>query len=176
MRNIIKSDLFVPNFPLNRKEHYVESTFSYCLFVCPVQELFTHKETSLLTIRGCKFWPMCSTLMAIEQRGFLTCHTYCVFGPLRSGVDRKHLACEDERSGPKTLGLRRWLLHGASVYNGHLRGPIDTHTYCRVFGSRAVATCFNDGLSRLWFEHPTFRLRGERSNPLRHRRGSTLFW
>ena len=26
------------------------------------------------------------------------------------------------------------------------------------------------GLSRLGFEHPTFRLRGERSNPLRHRR------
>ena len=27
------------------------------------------------------------------------------------------------------------------------------------------------GLSRLGFEHRTFRLRGERSNPLRHRRG-----
>ena len=25
--------------------------------------------------------------------------------------------------------------------------------------------------SRLGFEHPTFRLRGQRSNPLRHRRG-----
>ena len=28
------------------------------------------------------------------------------------------------------------------------------------------------GLSRLGLEHPTFRLRGESSNPLRHRRGS----
>ena len=32
-----------------------------------------------------------------------------------------------------------------------------------------VTTCFNDwGLSRLGFEHPTFRLRGDRSNPVRH--------
>ena len=35
------------------------------------------------------------------------------------------------------------------------------HTYCRAFGNGAVPTCFNDlGLSRLGFEHPTFRLRG----------------
>ena len=40
------------------------------------------------------------------------------------------------------------------------------------FGSGAVTTCFNDlGLSRLGFEHPTFRLQVERFNPLRHRRG-----
>ena len=32
--------------------------------------------------------------------------------------------------------------------------------------------CFYDlGLSRLGLVHPTFRLRGERSNPLRQRRG-----
>ena len=38
-----------------------------------------------------------------------------------------------------------------------------------------ITTCFYDlGLSRLGFEHPTFRLRGQRSNPLRHRRGYTL--
>ena len=49
----------------------------------------------------------------------------------------------------------------------------DTHTYCRAFGSGGVTTCFYDlGLSRRGFEHPTFRSRGERSNPLPHRRGS----
>ena len=48
----------------------------------------------------------------------------------------------------------------------------DTHIYCREFGSEAVTTCFYDVvLSRPGFEHQTFRLRGERSNPLRHRRG-----
>ena len=52
------------------------------------------------------------------------------------------------------------LWHGASVYNGKLRGPV------------TLTTCLYDlGLSRLGFEHPTFRLRGERSYPLRHRRG-----
>ena len=30
------------------------------------------------------------------------------------------------------------------------------------------------GLSRLRFEHQTFRLRGERSIPLRHRRGKAI--
>ena len=46
------------------------------------------------------------------------------------------------------------------------------HFLCQSFGSWAVFTCLNDiRLSRLGFEHPTYRLRGERSNPLRHRRG-----
>ena len=48
----------------------------------------------------------------------------------------------------------------------------DTSTYCRSFSSGAVTTCFYHlGLSRLRFEHPTFRLRGQRCNPLRHLRG-----
>ena len=45
-------------------------------------------------------------------------------------------------------------------------------TCCRALDIGAVTTCFNDlGLSRLGFEHPTFRLRDQRSNPLRQRRG-----
>ena len=61
------------------------------------------------------------------------------------------------------------LRHGASVYNGHLRGSVTL-----TFSSGAVTICFYDlGLLRLKFEHPTFRLRGERSNPLRHRRGDS---
>ena len=47
--------------------------------------------------------------------------------------------------------------------------------HSHLFCSGAVITCFNDiCLSRLGFEHPTFRLRGERSNPLRHRRNKKL--
>ena len=45
----------------------------------------------------------------------------------------------------------------------------DTHTYCRSFSSGAVTTCFYDlDLSRLGF-----RMRGQCSNPLRHRRGQS---
>ena len=48
----------------------------------------------------------------------------------------------------------------------------DTHTYYRAFSSGAVTTCFYDlGLSWLGIEHPTLRLRDQRSNRLRHRRG-----
>ena len=51
----------------------------------------------------------------------------------------------------------------------------DTHISWRAFGSSAVTICLNDlGLSRLGFKHPTFRLRGERFNLLRHRRGSMI--
>ena len=49
----------------------------------------------------------------------------------------------------------------------------DIDTYCRTFDRGAVITCFNVlSLWRLGFEHPTFRLQGERSNPLRYRLGS----
>ena len=63
------------------------------------------------------------------------------------------------------------LWQGASVYHGLLRGPV-IHTYCRAFSTGAVTTRFYDlGLSRLGFEHQTFCLRDQRSNPLHHRRG-----
>ena len=43
------------------------------------------------------------------------------------------------------------LWRGASVYNGHLWGPVTltliTHTYYRAFGSGAVTTCFYDFFS-----------------------------
>ena len=55
-----------------------------------------------------------------------------------------------------------------SVYNGHLRGPVTLTpiTYCL-----AVQRSLPDlGLSRLAFELPTLRLRGERSNRLSYRR------
>ena len=40
-----------------------------------------------------------------------------------------------------------------------------------IFCSWTRTTCYYDlGLSRLGFKHPTFRLRGQRSNPLRSRR------
>ena len=57
------------------------------------------------------------------------------------------------------------LWHGASIYNGHLRRSVDTHTYCQAFSRRAVNTCFYDlGMSLLGFEHPTFCLGGKRFN------------
>ena len=48
----------------------------------------------------------------------------------------------------------------------------DSHTFSRAFGSGAVTPCFYGlYLSRLEFEHPTSRVRGQRSNPLRLRCG-----
>ena len=57
------------------------------------------------------------------------------------------------------LCVAKLLWHGASVYNGHLRGPVTL-----------IPICFNDlGLSQLGFEHH------ECSNPLRHRRSKKRF-
>ena len=48
----------------------------------------------------------------------------------------------------------------------------DTQTCNRAFSGGAVTICFYDlGLSRMGFEHPNFRMRSERSNRLRDRRG-----
>ena len=59
------------------------------------------------------------------------------------------------------------LWHGASVYNGHLRVPVTL----TPIAERLPVELSLPGLPRLGFQHATFRLRGERSNPLRHRRG-----
>ena len=46
----------------------------------------------------------------------------------------------------------------------------DTQTFCRASCSGAGISCFNDlGVSGLGFEHPIFRMRGDRSKWLRHR-------
>ena len=48
----------------------------------------------------------------------------------------------------------------------------DTHTYCRAFINGTVTARFSNlGLSRLGSKHTTFRMRGERSNPLSHHCG-----
>ena len=59
-----------------------------------------------------------------------------------------------------------------SVCNGHLRGPVTLTRVAERLSRGAVTTCFNDlDLLQLGFEHSTFRMQGERSNRLRHRRG-----
>ena len=109
-----------------------------CLFVC--LEFCVPLENFLLIWRRhhCRWraanFDQCSALPAIEQWGFF--------------------------SVPHLLHVTR---PGHPVYNGHLQWPVTlTPNAERWIGSGAVTTCFNDlGLSRLGFEHPTFRLRGE---------------
>ena len=66
--------------------------------------------------------------------------------------------------------VRHLLWYGTSVYNGHLREPM---TLTPIAERLAVELSLL-GLSRLGFEQLTFRLRGERSNLLRHCRGEML--
>ena len=97
-----------------------------------------------ITGEGMQFLTYVRHLLPLGSEGSLARHNFCDTGHLLIMV----------RSSPRTR---------------------ETHTYCRACCSGAVTTCFNDiGLLRLGFEHPTFRLRGERSIPLRHRRGCQL--
>ena len=62
--------------------------------------------------------------------------------------------------------------HGASVYNGYLRGPVTLTPIAERLAVELSLPLFYDlGLPQLGFEHPTFCLWGQRSNPLLHHRG-----
>ena len=120
--------------------------FCFCMFVwleffVQLENFFTYMymETSPLSVKGCKFWPMFGTHGHWAVK---------VFWPVTPVL----------------------LWHGSSVYAGHLRGPV---TLAPIAERLAVELSL-PVLSRLRFEHPTFRLRCERSNPLRHRRGLIL--
>ena len=67
------------------------------------------------------------------------------------------------------------LWHQTYVYNGHFRGPV-THTpYAeRLAVELSPPVYYELGLSLMGFEHPTFRLRCQRSYQLRHCCGFTI--
>ena len=54
--------------------------------------------------------------------------------------------------------LQLW--HGASVYNGHLNGPVTLTLIAEVLAVGLSLPFFRLGLAVLGFEHPTFRMRG----------------
>ena len=112
------------------------------LFVClgffvPLEKFFTHMEISPWPVKGCKSWHMLGT------------HGHWAVRVLWRATFTVPQGIRLKLSWPRIR---------------------DTHTYCRAFDSGAVTTCtcFHDlGLSRLGFDHPFFRLRGESSYPLR---------
>ena len=55
------------------------NAFCVCLIKVyrPTREFFTHLKTSLLPVKGCRFWPM-----TLSSEGSLTCHAYCDTGHL----------------------------------------------------------------------------------------------
>ena len=80
------------------------------------------------------------------------------------------------------LAIEQWgffsvahiLWHGASGFYGHLRGHV---TFTPNANRLAMELLLPDlGMSQLGFKHPTIRLRGKCSNPLRHRGGFNILW
>ena len=103
----------------------------------PTREFFTHMETSPVPVKGWKFFTCARHSWPLSK-------LYGSFKRVSPTVTRGICL---QWSSPRTS---------------------DTHNYCRVFGSGAITTCFYDSdLLRLGFEHPTFRLKGEHSRPLR---------
>ena len=56
---------------------------------------------------------------------------------------------------------------------GHIPGTVTITPVTERLTVELLLTVFTFGLSRLKFEHQTFRMRGQRSNRLRHCRGPT---
>ena len=113
----------------------------YLLFVCLFDCLFgVYRPTRDFSLIWTRHHYRCSALMTIEQWRFCSV---------------PHL-----------------LWHGASVYNGHLEGPVTFTLVAERLAVELSLTFFYYFyvlcLSRLGFEHPTLRLWGQRSNPLRH--------
>ena len=99
-----------------------------------------------------------------------------------NGEELQNLALDRHSWLLSTVGffsVQYLLWQKAYVYNGHFRGPV-THT---PFAERLAVELslpvffYKLGLSLMGFEHPTFRLRCQRSDPLRHCCGFTiLLW
>ena len=68
------------------------------------------------------------------------------------------------------MDIEQWGFSGASVYNGHPRGLVTLIPIAERLAVELSLPVYQLDMSWLGFEHPTFRLRGERSNRLRHRR------
>ena len=119
--------------------------FVYLRVFIPLENFFTHMETSAIPMKGLQILTYARHSWPYHNEGTLACHTCCDIGPPFI------IVISEDPSSPKTHKM---------------------HTYCRAFSSGAVATCFYDlCLSRLGFEHPTFRMRNELSNRQRRRRG-----
>ena len=77
-----------------------------------------------------------------------------------------------------THGLEQWgffsvphlLWYGTSVYNCRHRGPVTLTPIAERLAAELLLPVFTTSSVRLGFEHPTFRMRGERFDPwsLRH--------
>ena len=70
--------------------------------------------------------------------------------------------------------MPHFLWHGASVNNGNLRGPVTLTPIAERLEVEISVSVFDLGLSRLGFEHPTFCMQDERSNPTRHHCGRAV--
>ena len=71
---------------LNFSPIYMYIVFHIYLFVClfrffvPLENFFTHMETSPFPVKGCNFWPMLGTHGHWAARFFLACHSHCDTG------------------------------------------------------------------------------------------------
>ena len=116
-------------------------------------------------------------------------HVFCLFGVFRpipeflTFMETSHCwwraANVDLRSARMSIEQLRFFSVPQLLNTGHPYIMVITenpwHTYCWAFSWGAVTTCFYDlCLSRLGFEHPTVRLRGERSNRLHRLRGLNI--
>ena len=125
------------------------------------------------------------SLLLKKKYCFIICLIVCVFlSHLRIFHSNGDVTIASEGLQILTFALRSWPLSSEGSWachtdcdKGHLRGPVTLTPISECLESGAVTTYFFDlGLSQLGFEHPTFHLRGKRSNWLYHRSGLLVIW
>ena len=131
---------------------------------------------------GCSIWRACwafLSLVALSHQwyklcylGFFVCLFVCLgfIVPLEncSPIWRRH-HCRWRAANfdlcSTLMAIEQWGFFSVQHLLVISEDPLHSHLL-----TRAVTTCLYDsGMSRLGCEHPTFRLRDQRSNPLHHR-------
>ena len=109
-------------------------------------------------------------LWPLSSKSTLAFHTYHNWGqPFLRWYGTPCNIFKDDRI------LKNYYNHGFKnfkIYNICPRMHLLNSIHVWGFGCGIALTCFNElGMSRTWFEHQTFRIRGKRSTRLSHRRG-----
>ena len=119
---------------------------------------------------------VCFFCLLVYLEFFIPFLTHLETSPLPvKGCKFWHMLCTYGLWAVRVFSVLHLLWHGASVDIGHLRGPVKLTPNAERLTVELSLPVLTRFLSQLEFEHRTFRLLGECSNPLWHH-GRRLFY
>ena len=139
-----QTQIFFKYPPMPVRDRYQSIIFVCLVFIVPLENLSLIWRRHNYRRRTANF-DLCSTLWSLSSEGYL-------------------------------LWVCLWLFMKLDDYHPFIivisEDPWHSHLLPSVWKRSCLYLFYDLGLTQLGFEHPTCRLRGQRSNPLRHRRGN----